>query len=128
MNSQFSILNFEFLTGGMYAAPTDRLMWPDVGAGHVPLAGGWKLRIKEPLAKFVAVSLTVLTGGESEGGPRPTLRRTHNSRGLVGWALAHLQSSSRILGDSESDVTGSGAARRVAYFVEHGVFARGSKN
>ncbi len=34
---------------------------------------GWKFRIPEPLAKFVAVSLTVLTGGESEGGPRPTL-------------------------------------------------------
>ncbi len=46
MNSQFSILNFEFLTGGMYAAPTDQLMWPDVGAGHVPPAGGWKFRIK----------------------------------------------------------------------------------
>ena len=27
----------------------------------------------------------------SEGGPRPTLPRTHKSRGTVGWALAHLQ-------------------------------------
>ena len=42
-----------------------------------------------------------LTGGETEGGPRPTLRRTHNLRGLVGWALAHLQSRSRIFGVSE---------------------------
>ena len=30
--------------------------------------------------------------GGSEGGPRPTLLRTRLSSGLVGWALAHLQS------------------------------------
>ncbi len=30
--------------------------------------------------------------GGSEGGPRPTLLRTQVSSGLVGWALAHLQS------------------------------------
>ncbi len=26
---------------------------------------------------------------DNEGGPRPTLLRTHNLRGIVGWASAH---------------------------------------
>jgi len=42
-----------------------------------------------------------LTSGETEGGPRPTLHWTQNWRGLVGWALAHLQSRSRIFVVSE---------------------------
>ncbi len=54
-----------------------------------------------------------LTGGETEGGPRPTLRRTQNWRGLVGWALAHLQSRSlrakrRVLQGARLRVIGTG--------------------
>jgi cobalt-zinc-cadmium efflux system membrane fusion protein len=32
-----------------------------------------------------------LTSGKTEGGPRPTLLRTQSSRGIVGWASAHLR-------------------------------------
>ena len=46
------------------------------------------------------------TSGETEGGPRPTLRRIQNLRGLVGWASAHLQGPSPVFGDSECDVIG----------------------
>jgi len=34
---------------------------------------------------------------QTEGGPRPTLRRTHKSGGWVGWASAHLQRCSRLV-------------------------------
>jgi len=44
---------------------------------------------------------------ETEGGPRPTLLRTHSLRGIVGWASAHLRGRLRIVGDSEGDVIGS---------------------
>ena len=57
----------------------------------------------------------LLTCGETEGGPRPTLLRTHNLRGLVGWASAHLQGPSRIFGDSKSDVIGSEAVSFLSF-------------
>jgi len=34
---------------------------------------------------------------QTEGGPRPTLHQTRNSRGRVGWASAHLQNYSRVV-------------------------------
>ncbi len=34
---------------------------------------------------------------QTEGGPRPTLRRTHSSSGWVGWASAHPQNYSRVV-------------------------------
>jgi hypothetical protein len=48
---------------------------------------------------------------ETEGGPRPTLLRTHNLRGIVGWASARLRGRSRIFGDTKGDVIGSGAPK-----------------
>jgi len=51
----------------------------------------------------------MLSSGDPEGGPRPTLPRTRKSYGPVGWALAHLQSCIRVSGDSKSDVIPSGA-------------------
>ena len=70
-----------------------------------------------------------LTSGNTEGGPRPTLLRTHNLSGLVGWASAHLQGPSRssaIRNAMSLEAERPGLSRRsvereagrVAYFVK----------
>ena len=74
----------------------------------------WSDKTNDDNAKSCSVQRCVrvlLTREESEGGPRPTLLRTHNLLGLVGWASAHLQGPSRIFGDVESDVIGSRKGR-----------------
>ena len=84
------------------------------GAGVPPAQNGWSFmfsrsgctaNVLRPRRKVSLLQHSTdairLTGGETEGGPRPTLRRTHNLRWMVGWALAHLQSRSHIFGVSE---------------------------
>jgi len=55
----------------------------------------------------------MLSSGDTEGEPRPTLPQTSKSHGPVGWALAHLQSCIRMSGDSKSEVIPSEADGRV---------------
>ena len=86
--------NSEAEGAGINPAPTKTLV-RDSEAGINPAP---KTRVGEG---FIPSLPNCCFIDETEGGPRPTLRRTQNLRGLVGWALAHLQSRSRIFGVSE---------------------------